>query len=262
MIIPAEKANKASNVIGHADEHRAEPPLDPPPSYSPPRRAACSGQTAVPVVRPAAMPKACNYLSLSRPNNAIRESYTVDPNMYIPRSLLSPLGRGESESDRKNLKLESSNGAIDVEIFLLGQTPGGGAKSSRRTTMNVKTLNGSINIRLNTPATSRDPFHLTAFTVNGSMTIRLPRSFHGLLISTASSINMSDALAEHVTTFSEINSTKRCFVGDLSEWSEGEEGWFGDEVSLATKNGRVKIMYTDEVPTPPSKGFFSRVMGL
>jgi len=93
------------------------------------------------------------------------------------------------------------------------------------------------------------------------MTISLPRSFKGLLTSTASHgsanspRNMSDgsplimsyAMAEHVETISEINSTKICFVGDLSEFTEGEESWSGDEVSLVTKNGRVQIRYTDEV---------------
>jgi hypothetical protein len=50
-------------------------------------------------------------------------------------------------------------------------------------------------------------------------------------------------------------------VGDLSDWTEDEEGWTGDEVTLTTKNGRVKVLYVDEAQSPPSRGFFSRVMG-
>jgi hypothetical protein len=217
----------------------------------------------------AVMPKPCNNLSLSRPNSAIRGTYAIDPDMYIPTSLLPPLGRGETEKDRKNLKLESSNGLIDVEVFLLGQRPSDGVKASRRTTIDIKSSNGAITVKLNAPATPRKPFQLSAHTHNGSVTIHLPRSFSGLLTTTAThgSINLSDSLMEHVTTFSEINSTKRCFVGDLSEWAEGEEVWTGDEVNLVTNSGRVKVMYTDEVPPPkgskpPTRGFFSRMMGL
>jgi len=73
---------------------------------------------------------------------------------------------------------------------------------------------------------------------------------------------MSDGLKEKVTIFSEINYAKRCFVGDYFEWTEGGQGWTGDEASVITRNGKVRIMYVDEVRTPPSRGFFSRMMGL
>jgi len=256
MIIPAEKASHKTNEF-IASTGQANLPVDPPPSYTQFRAVQASAEPPS-IVHPTPMPRACNYLSLYRPNSPIKGIYTLDPNLYIPSSLLPPLGRGESESNRKNLKLMSANGAIDVEIFLLGQGP------SRRTTMDVKSSNGSVHVKLNAPTNPRNPFHLFASSCNGSVTVRLPRSFRGLLTTTAmhGSINISHGLTELLTTFSEINSTRRCFVGDLSEWVEDEQGWKGDEVAIDTKNGKVNVLYTDEALTPSgtAKGFFSRVM--
>jgi len=137
---------QVSNVTSQADPHTN----DPPPSYTPPQPAARDQTNAPPgpsAVQPR-MPNACNFLALFRPNDSIRGTYTIDPDMCIPASLLPPLGRGESENDRKNLKLESCNGLIDVEIFLLGERAGNGVKTSRRTSIDVKSSNGSVSVKL------------------------------------------------------------------------------------------------------------------
>jgi hypothetical protein len=171
MIIPIEKASNKLNDVNismNSDARQpasevslttpvcpslkhgmaqADLPLDPPPSYTPYRRQQPAAETSS-RVQPTGIPRACNYLSLSRPNSAIRGTYAINPDLYIPPSLLPPLGWDESESDRKNLKLMSSNGAIDIDIFLLGQSPIDGANPSRRTLMDVKSANGTVNVKL------------------------------------------------------------------------------------------------------------------
>jgi hypothetical protein len=73
------------------------------------------------------------------------------------------------------------------------------------------------------------------------------------------STNISEALSRHTTTFSEVNSMRKCFVGDFTE-DYGEERWNGDEVTVEAKNGSVKVKYVDEVkPKLENKGFFSRM---
>ncbi|KAJ7880678.1 hypothetical protein B0H13DRAFT_1630296, partial [Mycena leptocephala] len=76
---------------------------------------------------------------------------------------------------------------------------------------------------------------------NGTVTIHLPRTFRGPLHLTTrnGSGRFSDALKAALTTFSEVNSTRRCFVGDFSDWTE--------EISVESMNGNVKVGYEVEV---------------
>jgi len=60
-----------------------------------------------------------------------------------------------------------------------------------------------------------------------------------------------------MTTLSETDCTRLCFVGDVSGWRADEEGWKGDEVRLTTKHGRIKVLYVDE-----RRRLLSRVLGL
>jgi len=128
----------------------------------------------------------------------------------------------------------------------------------------MRSTHGRITVKLNAPLAPRDPFHLTAHSTHNSVTLYIPRSYEGLLQTNGCSTTFSDRLAEHVTTFSESDSANQYFVGDFSHWTEGQDGWKGDEVILTSKHGRVKVLYIDEVGPPPvkGKGFLSRVLGL
>jgi len=112
---------------------------------------------------------------------------------------------------------------------------------------------------------ARTSYHLQAVSTHGSVTVHIPRSFQGLLtVSTRGGVSFSSQLSEHVTTFSELNNTRKCFVGDLSSWGEAVE-WTGDEVTAETKHGRVKVQYVDEVKPGSSrkrKSFLGWVLGL
>lgn len=72
----------------------------------------------------------------------------------MPRSLLSPLAAGESKDDRKNVKLDSNYGGVDVSINLLGDAQASGVDEARlikRTSLDVKAERGSINLKLVRP---------------------------------------------------------------------------------------------------------------
>jgi len=69
----------------------------------------------------------------------------------VPRSLLPPLTAGESEDDRKNVKFDSKCGGVDASISLLGDAEDPAvdeAKLRKRTSLDVKSEHGSINLRL------------------------------------------------------------------------------------------------------------------
>lgn len=76
------------------------------------------------------------------------------------------------------------------------------------------------------------------------------------------SVVLSDQLTEHSTIVTEVNTSKRCFIGDISRWTDGEEGWKGDEISASSHNGKVKVCYVDEVPVKGKGGVWNRVFGL
>jgi hypothetical protein len=81
---------------------------------------------------------------------------------------------------------------------------------------------------------------------NGSVHIRIPRSFQGPITATAhsGSVIFSEQITANLTTFDGVDSTRRSFVGDLSQWTDN---WQGDEVVAETRNGGVKVQYDDEV---------------
>lgn len=76
------------------------------------------------------------------------------------------------------------------------------------------------------------------------------------------STKFSAEASTELTTFSDINRTRRSFIGDFSEWTD-QESWTGDEVVVDARNGTVKVQFDDEVhDTAKSRGFFGRLFGL
>lgn len=81
------------------------------------------------------------------------------------------------------------------------------------------------------------------------MRLHIPRNFHGPIIITYrhGSVRFSDDINRYLTTFGEIDHTRRCFLGDFSQWSDAGDGWTGDELTVDVKHGNVKIHYDDDV---------------
>jgi len=267
MIIPQDSDSKLKDV-GQSDVivNRAAVPDDPPPAYSnsqsdsQPLAKAAAPLPLIPAVKPT------NFLALSRGNNSIKGTYVIDPRIKIPQPMLPPLAADETEATRRNMYLHTSNGSIDVDLFVVGD-----GEYKQKVNISFKSSNGSISARLNTPATIRPPINLKAQSSNGTVTIHVPRGFRGpvLLTSRNGSIRFSDALSVDLTTFNEVNHTRRCFIGDFSDWTETDqqEGCMGDELELETSNGSIKVQYAAEASSDAGskgkgKGLFARLLGV
>ncbi|KAK7046445.1 hypothetical protein R3P38DRAFT_2873838 [Favolaschia claudopus] len=272
MILTPDSDVKAKEIGQQSDVivNRAEAVTDdPPPAYSRPSPAPGSAATNTPnSPLPPDSVKPTNFLSLHRSNTPIKGVYVIDPTIKIPPPMLPPLAQDETEATRRNVYLQTSNGTVDVELFVVAGTSGGN-EVKQKVNMFVRSSNGAIITKLHAgPIPSRPPINLTALTSNGSVNIHLPRSFRGpLTIRTRNgSIRFSDALNADLTTFNEVNQTRRCFIGDFADWTE--EGWAGDEVSIESSNGSIRLQYDAESPSDAgskgsgkSKGLFARLLG-
>jgi len=225
-----------------------------------------------------------NYVSLfrasnpqrrlfSRSNASIKGTFTVNPFLHIPSELLSPLGHGEREADRKNLRLQVENGGIDVDINLVGDAstsprPPNALTRVFRTTLELSLCGGSNNIfpliaKIHTPTLLRPPFHLTATSINGFVSLYLPRSFHGLIMITVSvgdlnnHITLSPKLGDYTIILSETSKTRGYFVGALGDWAKE-----GDRVDLTVNKGRLHIQYEGEKDLDKIRQVGWQVMGL
>ncbi|KAJ6530797.1 hypothetical protein DFH09DRAFT_1183899 [Mycena vulgaris] len=265
--------------------NRASVPDDPPPAYFRPESQTSVSAPKPPPAAAALIPppppdvKPTNFLSLSRGNSSIKGAYVIDPAVKTPLFMLPPLAADETAATRRNVFLHTSNGAIDVDLFVVGTPepapdPAAAPDSKRdgeksKITVLLKSSNGSIAARIHAaPPEARAPLHLTAHTSNGSVTLHLPRAFRGpVTVRTRhGAVRLSDALAAQTTPFSEAEGTRRCFVGDFAGW-EGEGEWAGDELSVETSNGSVRLQYDAEAKAAvpeggKGKGLFGRLLGL
>ncbi|KAJ7488127.1 hypothetical protein FB451DRAFT_1025378, partial [Mycena latifolia] len=218
----------------------------------------------VPIPIPADV-KPTNFLSLHRANGSLKGAYIIDPRVRIPAAMLPPLAPEEAEAGaRRNVFLHTSNGSIDVDLFMLAD-----ADVKGKVDMLIKSANGSITARIHAPTPARPPIHLKANGANGSITLHLPRSFRGPVTIRArnGSVKFSGALTAQTTTFGEAERTRRCFVGEFADWAEGEV-WGGDEVTIEAANGSVKLQYDVEADRDgggagreKGKGLFGRLLG-
>ncbi|KAJ6454717.1 hypothetical protein C8R47DRAFT_1166884 [Mycena vitilis] len=233
-----------------------------------------------PILTPPATVKPTNYLSLSRGNESIKGTYVIDPRVALPPFLLPPLAPHESEATRRNVFLHTSNGSIDVDLFVVrgavaSESGAEGKKEGegKEVDMLVKSSNGSITVKLHAPPAPRPPLHLTATSSNGTLTLHLPHSFRGpLTLRTRNgSVRIVRALEGATTTVSEAGGVRRCFVGEFADWAERPEGWTGDEVTLESANGSIRVQYDVEVASTAAesakdsgkgKGLFGRLLGL
>ncbi|KAJ7245648.1 hypothetical protein B0H12DRAFT_1073422 [Mycena haematopus] len=195
--------------------------------------------------------KPTNFLSLSRGNAPIKGKYVIDPRIKIPQPMLPPLAEDETETTRRNMFLHTSNGAIDADVFIIGD-----GDFKQKVNILVKSSNGAVVVKLHAPASARPPVKIKAQGTYGSVTLHVPRSFCGpVTISTRyGSIRFSDSLLADLTTFNEANKTRRCFIGDYSNWAEQSDGWIGDEIELETTYGSIKLQYDIESNVGSSKG--------
>ncbi|KDR72705.1 hypothetical protein GALMADRAFT_252910 [Galerina marginata CBS 339.88] len=246
---------------------------DPPPLYSPSDSQVASSSTR-PETRNLPDIKPSNFVYLSRVNSSVKGTWVLDPSLAIPSAFLPPLAAGETEETRSNLSLDSKNGVINGEIYILPPSNQYLALSNRNrkqcVTIRARSWNGGVTTKIReVPPTgtegARLPIRLYCSSFNGGVSVYLPRAFEGpIKVKTLNgSLRFSDAVKQLVTPFSEMDGMQRSFLGnfDAAKWETGAE-WAGDELFAETKNGNVKIYFDDEADAPAkprSGGFFGRI---
>ncbi|KAF9558565.1 hypothetical protein CPC08DRAFT_638884 [Agrocybe pediades] len=210
--------------------------------------------------------KASNFLHVSQVNSLVKGSWIIDPTITIPPSFLRPLdiGSGETEETRKSLVLESQNGAVDGDIYIMPTSEADRdklrAEGRRKIYLYATSRNGNVSARFHDAVSSdntarRLPLYVHCGTRNGNAVVHVPRSFEGPINVRLQNGNVrfSSGLEPSVTTLSSVNGVRRNFLGDFSAASKAEnvegEQWLGDELHVESRNGNVKICYDDEVDT-------------
>ncbi|KAJ6575989.1 hypothetical protein DFH09DRAFT_1150156 [Mycena vulgaris] len=224
-------------------------PDDPPPPYSwqPSQSGSGSGSTSG-HSRPPAGVRPTNFLSLSRGNVAIRDSYAIDPRIKIPQLMLPPLASDETEATRWNVFLHTTNGPIDVDLFVVGDS------TAQKVDTLIKSTNGTILAKLHASDHARPSIHVKAQSSNAPITIYLPLSFRGpvTIRGRPSNLRVSERLAAGFTMLGastmvgEAHATCRGFIGDCPVGPNWLDEWAGDELAVESENGSVKLGYEEE----------------
>jgi len=187
----------------------------------------------------------------------------IDPSLSIPPFFLPP--QPPTGTARRNLILESKNGGIDADIYLL-PTSHSNKNTSNAIVIETGSNNGSVKTRLHDTKSSngevRLAVRLSTRSSNGSIHVQLPRSFRGpIRVKTINgNTRFSAAMQAHLTNFSELNRMQRSFLGEFnpSQWDIGAP-WEGDELSIDSKNGSVDISFDDESQGSRGPSFLSKL---
>jgi len=265
IVVPDDQATKV-NPSPDADS-------DPPPGYSEFYEAQAASSTAAQYPPAPPNTKPSNFIRILQPNSKIKGSWTIDPALRIPTAFLPPLAPNETEATRQNLNLESRNGTVDADVYIIPTREADQKPSNQRVTMHTSSTNGSVTTMVHDmiasgPEKTRLPLLISTGSTNGRVSVYLPRSFHGFVSVELrnGSLRYSRDVQELLTPLSEVNRTQRAFIGhfDPSEL-ENDTEWTGDELIVRANNGNVRVSFDDEVNPVASLsegGFWARLFGL
>ncbi|KAE9401093.1 hypothetical protein BT96DRAFT_856813 [Gymnopus androsaceus JB14] len=218
-----------------------------PPPYVPSNPSSSStSRLALPPLKPS------NYISILEKNHSARGTFIIDPSLAIPSEYLPPLPEGESEDTRSNLHCKSHNGSVSADVYLLDKLV---IEPRKKVILNTISLNGSVSNIIHREG-SYPPFSLTSSSRDGSVSVKLPRSYQGSLTASTKDgrVRMSPAVSAQATVFSTVNGTQKAYIGDLSVRKNDTD----DVVLLETRDGNITIQYEDEMPTTGGlAGFFN-----
>ncbi|KAJ7624301.1 hypothetical protein DFH06DRAFT_1059151 [Mycena polygramma] len=232
IVIPTDQKDiEETNII----VNRVTVPHDPPPAYF---RGPSHPERTLPAAASDAG-KPINFLSLSRPQGSIKGAYFIDPRIQIPQSLLPPFTADETEATRRNVDLHTNHGSIKVDLSLVGD-----GEDKRKVDILLRSERKGIKARLHAADGTRPSVRLKAQS-RDSIALQIPRSFRGPVTvrTRKGTVRVSDALATDLTTFNEVNDTRRCFIGDFSDWIADPEAWTGDEIEVESTHGKLKLQY-------------------
>lgn len=125
---------------------------DSPPSYTVSETPLAGPSNLEHLERSVPNAQPCNFESISRRDSSIKGTWLLDPMLSIPSEFLPPLPQGESESTRKNLSLQTRDGSINADIFVLLTTAEELQKMenrmSLRTLIDTYTKDGHVTIKM------------------------------------------------------------------------------------------------------------------
>jgi len=276
VVVPDTEEKMPVEVASPAEESPSVGQENPPP-YSPLPGGSGSSLQVATLPRPPDLPPT-NYLHVRARDSAVKKKVLLD--LSIPPPQTSALPTGTQGSEMSNLILDSHNGAVSGDVWVLRSDAGDSAtrrsKGMRdRVRLEFLSHNGAIKALVHVHASMAEPrpsLQIEARGHNGSVTISIPRCFRGqLTLHTHNGrVQLSSALAPRAAMLSGLNGSHTYFVGERpsdDKWRTGTsgEGEEVDEVIGSSKNGSVKVSYDDEdvagVRTPGVLSSLFRAMG-
>ncbi|PBK93600.1 hypothetical protein ARMGADRAFT_129205 [Armillaria gallica] len=203
-----------------------------------------------------------NYRTIIRASGPIKESFLIDPTLYVPQSLLPPEtphesvteGNGVKVTRRNNLNLIAKKGEIDADIEILNPK----SYDVTRCRIDIRSR-GDIKIHLHLPGTA-SPYDPTGLVLplclmdvrssSGDIYLWIPRKrLEGPLnVTSRHGVEFSSVVLNDLNIFDESEKwrkkQKKCFLGNFAEWSKGT----GSLINLKAKAGSVFVQYIEDIP--------------
>ncbi|KAI0305343.1 hypothetical protein B0F90DRAFT_1191195 [Multifurca ochricompacta] len=205
-----------------------------PPPYSPLLQGSSLNPTPPSNHPPDLAPT--NYLHVKEQNHSITQKVLLD--MSISRPLLSALPVRAEDSAVSNLTLDSHNGSVSGEVWVLHpHTVHAGVHTNKaigeRVRLQFRSHNGAVRAIVHVHPLTVEPrpfLSIEARAQNGSVAITIPRSFRGQLTLHTDNgrVVLSPTLATCVSPLSNLNGTHTYFIGERPS-----DGW--------SKNGSVRL---------------------
>jgi hypothetical protein len=257
MIITESEEKSTTLKSPSRDEASTTLPDQSPPPYTPLPQGSSMEPPSLNVPPDLA---SSNYIHIKEKNNSVKRKILLDLN--VPRPPASALPAGAQGEDTPHLILDSYNGAVFGEVWVLranreDTASHGDHKPSRdRAHLHFLSHNGAVKALVHLHPRMVEPRPLLNIEVkshNGSITTTIPRSFRGQLTlhSDNGRVLLSPALAPRASSLSTVNGTHTYFVGQRpsnGRWHTGgsEDGDEVDGLIASSKNGSIRVSYDDE----------------
>ncbi|KAA1473134.1 hypothetical protein DENSPDRAFT_839561 [Dentipellis sp. KUC8613] len=253
-----------------------------PPPYSPPAPDA----TLEPRTCPADLPPT-NFLYITRPHKVIKGEYLLDldapppPTNALVKTDQCPNSHGGLEH-RDNLRLESAHAMVMARIWIADGPEGVNESKERRVRIKLLSTHSKVRGTIHADGPHRPLLSIVAKSPHSSVSLKLPRSFHGQLTiyTVHGRVKLSPDLERRITTLSEVDGTRVCFVGprprhwkttmqldgsDIDPKKVTGDGEEVDEAYAGSTHSIVRVWYEDEVDPergPSVFGTFMKRLGL
>ncbi|TFY60173.1 hypothetical protein EVG20_g7518 [Dentipellis fragilis] len=240
-----------------------------PPPYSPPAPGASPKSST----RPADLPPT-NFLYITRQHNNIKGEYLLDidapppPTNALVKNDQCPNSHGGLEH-RDNLRLESEHAMVMARIWIADKPERVEESDKRRVRIKLLSTHSKVRGTIHADGPHRPLLSIVAKSTHSTVSLKLPRSFHGQLIiyTVHGRVKLSPDVERRMTTLSEVDGTRVCFVGprprhwkttmqldgsDIDPKNIAGDGEEVDEAYAGSTYSVVRVWYEDEAD--PERG--------